>query len=181
MKDKIRILFLASEAAPFIKVGGLGDVAGSLPPAISKLGGSSSEGANLEIRVVIPFHAGIDKSKYDIFKVLTFDIKTKQENIQVDVYELELHGITYYFISSPEVTFGDPIYSSDTSYDGFKYAFFSSAAAQLAKEINYPVDILHVNDWHAAPAVICLEELKASDEFYRNTGSLLTVHTLPYL
>ena len=173
MTSSLSVLFLASEAEPFVKVGGLGDVAGSLPPALRAQG--------VDIRLVIPLHGSIRRSEFDLRHQTAFEIAHRGGPIATEVYTLELDGLPVYLITGAPYRPDVPVYSYDWGFDAHKYIFFSLAALELARSINWQPGILHANDWHTAAAVYWLGLNRLSDPFFRQTTSLLTVHNLPYL
>jgi starch synthase len=179
----LRILYLASEAEPFVKVGGLGDVAGSLPRAIRRLSLARSEKPEdaVDIRIVIPFHGEVASSKGDYRIVASYNVQTKEELIPVKIFDTQVEGVPVYLVSGAPIDSTGPVYSSEAYKDGQKYIFFSLAALELARYLGFRPDILHVNDWHTAPAVYALSTLLKQDPFFQNTASLLTIHNLPYL
>ena len=171
----IKVLFLAAEAAPLIKIGGLGDVAGSLPAALSALPESP------DVRVVLPLYPQIKKSSLDLTPVTSFEVFHKDGPLLTKVFQTEVNGVPFYLIDGPPVASSSVVYSGDNNLDGIKFTFFSLAAMELVKILKWKPDILHAHDWHAAPAVYHLRLIKNSDDFFRKTKSLLTVHNLPYL
>lgn len=174
MTSSLSVLFLASEAEPFVKVGGLGDVAGSLPRALLDQG--------VDIRLVIPFHGSIQRKKYNFHHQIAFVIPHRGGPIPAEVFTTQIDGLTVYLISGPPFLRPDaPVYSTDWGFDAHKYVFFSLACLELARTLDWQPDILHANDWHTAPAVYWLGLNCANDPFYQHTASLLTVHNLPYL
>ena len=94
MSDRLKVLFLASEAAPFIKVGGLGDVAGALPLALRSLPDP------LDIRLVLPLHAQIDQTAYDLKPVAALTITHNNGPITAEVFETQIEGVPIYLIAS---------------------------------------------------------------------------------
>lgn len=170
---KLRILFLAAEAAPFIKVGGLGDVAGSLPPAIRALPQQP------DLRVVLPLHPAIDRGAFDLKPVAVPTIAYQDGVIPAEVFETNVNGVPVYLVSGEPVAAAEGVYSADTYSDGVKYTFFSLAALALAKALDFKPDVVHAHDWHTAAAVYALKVKR--DPFFENTAALLTVHNLPYL
>jgi len=175
MNKKLKILFIAAEAAPLVKIGGLGDVAGSLPKALSALPSSP------DVRVVLPLYPTIKKSSLELNPVASFEVSHRDDPLLVEAFQAEVNGISFYFINGPPVASSHAVYSGDNYLDGTKFTFFSLAAMDLAKLLKWPPDIIHAHDWHAAPAVYNLRLTKNKDDFYQNTKSLLTVHNLPYL
>jgi starch synthase len=167
------VLFLASEAEPFIKIGGLGDVAGSLPGAIRKLG--------VDIRLAIPLHGGIQRSHFDLSLLARVEVPHSSGLIPAEIYATTLDGLPVYLISGPPFKPDESVYSDDWAFDAHKYIFFSLAALELSRSLDQAPAILHANDWHTAAAVYWLALNRPIDPFFSHTASLLTVHNLPYL
>lgn len=179
--DPIRVLFLAAEADPFVKVGGLGDVAGSLPPALQNLLPEDSGGRKIEIRLVIPFHGVIDQRAFTMVPVSTYPVQTDEGSLLATVYYSEIRGVPVYLIGGDPITQAPGVYSFDAREDGAKFAFFSIAALELARKLNWHPDIIHANDWHTALSVYMLSLIRAKDKFFQKTRSVLTVHNLPFM
>jgi starch synthase len=180
--SRMNILFLASEADPFIKVGGLGDVAGSLPRALKRMN-QTADGTQpeIDVRLVIPFHPAINKEIYSPRLVAEFPIPTLDGEILARGYTLELEGLPVYLISGAPIDDETGVYSLDLEADGYKYVFFSLAALALVRKLDWKPDILHANDWHTAAAVYSMVLPRPTDPFFRHTATVLTVHNLPYL
>jgi starch synthase len=181
MKKILKVLYLSAEAAPLIKHGGLGDVAGSLPKALKEISRRATDIKDIDIRVVIPYYKLIDRTLYNIRHKVTFSVNHKQGSIPVEVFETSLHGLKYYLISEKTIASGDSIYSDDNAVDGFKFTLLSMAALELCRQLAWSPDILHANDWHTAPAVYSLSLIRNEDSYFQKTKSLLTIHNLPYL
>lgn len=180
-KSIIRVLFVASEAEPFIKVGGLGDVAGSLPKAIKKLSENSSSETQVDIRLCIPFYQSINISPKKLTRVGKLDIPSRNGSVPGEIFATELEGVTVYLIRSPVISKDPLIYNLDARKDGVKFIFFSLACLELAKVLDWRFDILHANDWHTSLAAYILGIKRAEEELYKNTHSLITLHNLPYM
>jgi len=179
---KIKVLFLASEADPLIKVGGLGDVAGSLPPAIRKVGLSKNQPpVDIDIRLVLPFHPAILRDLYSIHPVAEYKVHARGNDILTKAYALEIDGLSVYLIGGAPIEQESGVYSSNLEEDGYKYVYFSQAALNLVKALNWKPDIVHANDWHTASAVYSLALNRLTEPFFRRTASLLAIHNLPYL
>jgi starch synthase len=178
----INVLFLATEADPFIKIGGLGDYAGSLPLALRHLSTKSLENHYLDIRLAIPFHSAIQENNWQI-KFLTYlPVKTNGKYRKAKVYLTEIENIPVYLIGeNNRGKRSTPIYSSNVTADGRKYAFFSFACLELLKYLNWPAQILHANDWHTSFAILKLDQLKSLDPFFSKMVSLITIHNLGYM
>jgi len=177
----INVLYIASEAAPLIKVGGLGDVAGSLPTALKKLLPEQICGIELDIRLVLPFHTLINQKLENIQLVSSFFVKHSHGNIPARVFQTKVEGVTVYLIEGGSILSDLNVYSSNPEYDAKKYIFFSIAALDLIKNLNWHVDVIHANDWHTAITCYDLKQRKLSDSFFRNTKSVLSMHNMPYM
>jgi len=173
MSSALRVLFLAAEADPFFKVGGLGDVAGSLPPVLRRMG--------VDIRLVLPLHGGIRLQEYPLQEICKLEVSSLEGAIPVEIYALEQGTLPVYFIAGGLIASESPVYTTDTRADGLKYTFFSLAALELCRYLDWSPDILHANDWHTAPAVHALSVDRKDRPFFASTASVLGVHNLPYL
>lgn len=183
MKPVLRVLFLAAEAVPFVKIGGLGDVAGSLPPALRRLSFSSEGEASLEIdvRLFIPFHGAIQRNAYPLRRICRFKLPYAGGFTPVEVLSVEQNGLPVYLINGPLIPPDVPVYTSDTGVDGLKFTFFSLAALELARRLDWAPHVVHANDWHTALAVYALSLTRDKEAFYRDTLTVLGLHNLPYL
>lgn len=177
----INVLFVASEASPFIKVGGLGDVAGSLPPALHNLSPSQLHGKKIDVRMVIPYHSLIKVDLQQIHLVASFSVPHPAGNIPARAFKTIVNDLPVYLIEGSNFSSDLSVYSSDTYYDGKKYIFFSLAVLEFVKKLNWHIDILHANDWHTALSIYELKLRRSKDKFFEGTKSVLTVHNLPYL
>ena len=180
--SRINVLFVASEAEPLIKVGGLGDVAGSLPRSLRAIGRSSDNSTtDLDIRLVIPFHPGIHSDMYPSRQIAEYTVHSIYAEILVKAFAMDLDGLPVYLISGASIDQESGVYSANLEIDGYKYVFFSQAALDLARRLDWQPDILHANDWHTSAAVYSLALNRPMDTFFRHTASILTIHNLPYL
>ena len=167
----MNILFLTSEAVPFIKTGGLADVAGSLPKELKKKGA--------DVRVVLPLYSGIDDAfKSQMIKVSEFYVDLDWKHQYAGVYQLEYNGVIFYFIDNLEY-FGRPHpYGFDD--DAERFIYFSKACTLLPKEIDFKPDIIHTNDWHTAMVNIFVNDFRYGDSYYDDIRTLFTIHNLKY-
>ncbi len=178
MSQTINILFLAAEAEPFVKVGGLGDVAGTLPRALRALSPESTRGVKLDVRLVLPMHAVI---RDETLKPLgIFSIPRGESEVQAEAHEGALDGMPVYFINGDPIRASGSVYSSNNKLDAEKYAFFSLAALELPRQINWNPDVIHVNDWHTALAAYG-NLVKRWEDKKNRIASLVTIHNLPFL
>ena len=171
----MRIFFLAAEAAPFAKVGGLGDVVGSLPWVLSRVL------PDADVRLVLPLHPTVDAARWGVRPLTALTIAHRNGPITAEIYATEHRGLPVYFIDGVPVRAVPGVYSPDPHADAVKYAFFSLASLALARYLDWPPDILHAHDWHTALAVHALAQHRGSDAFFANTRAVLTVHNLPYM
>jgi starch synthase len=175
MSQTINVLFLAAEAEPFIKVGGLGDVAGSLPRALRDL---STDDLKLDVRLVLPHHPAV---KADNLKpVGMFSLVHGGAEIQVQALETSLNGMPVYLIDGEPIRASGSVYSLNAGLDAEKYAFFSFAALELPRYINWQPDVIHGNDWHTALSMYG-SLTRRWEEGARHVASVITLHNLPFM
>jgi len=175
MPKTLNIFFLASEADPFVKVGGLGDVAGSLPLALRAL-----PNASLDVRLVIPFHNAIRSESFPTQREVEFTIPRSGVDVPVEVFRTELQGLTVYLVSGDPIRRSETIYDPDSHVDSEKYVFFSLAALELAHRLAWHPNVIHANDWHTAASVYALK-LRAGERFWAGAKTILSVHNLCYM
>lgn len=177
MSDSLKILFISAEVAPFAKAGGLGDVAGSLPKALKEMGH--------DVRVVMPAYQSIEQSVSegrDGLSVLPqhLDVPTGAGLIRAGVFEGRLpdSDVPIYFIAEWHL-FNRPDYYGYWD-DAYRFAFFSRAALELTRLLEWRPDLLHAHDWHTAPAVTWLATAGQSHDDFRGIPSLFTIHNLAH-
>ncbi len=167
----MKILYVASEAAPFIKTGGLADVAGSLPKAIKN--------KSHDIRVIMPLYSAIGQEFKDkMEKDLEFYIDLGWRRQYVGVMSLEHNGVTHYFIDNEYYFKRSKIYGEYD--DGERFIFFSKAVAIFLKAINFKADLVHANDWHSGLLPLYIKDFAKGDPFYKDMRSVFTIHNLKY-
>lgn len=186
MRSELNVLFLAAEAAPWVKIGGLGDFAGSLPSALKGLSlhrrdESAAAWPKIDVRLVIPFHGAIQRQHYPLRSLGSFQIPFNGGMTGAEALEIEWEGFPVYLIAGEFIQPDAPVYSSDAASDGLKFTFFSMASLELARQLDWRPQIIHANDWHTAPAVYGMKTLNQEDSFFKDTATVLGVHNLPYL
>lgn len=170
----MRVLFLAAEAAPLIKVGGLGDVAGSLPKALRELD------PQLELRLVIPFHGVLREQELQLEKVSLFRLNTPGKTFNVEIYMTQTSLGEIYLVGGDGIDITAPVYQSDPALDAEKYCYFSLASLEFCVQEQWPPDIVHANDWHTAFALKALRDRFPEHIQFECTKGVLTIHNLPY-
>lgn len=168
----MHVLFVAAELAPWIQVGGLGDVVGSLPAALRAEG--------VDARVCVPAHAHVLDAAPDPSLVARFEIPHAGGPLAAEVHTTRLGEIPVYLVSGPPIPPHGLVYTGRMDEEGHRFAFFSLAAIELARRLRPFVDVLHCHDWHAALAVWALARRRDTDPALRDVTSVLTVHNLPY-
>ena len=177
MPKTINVLFLAAEAEPFVKVGGLGDVASALPRALRNLTEGVRGDLFVDARLVLPHHSVI---KVESHPLAIFPLERNGRDLPVQVSETTLDGMPVYLIGGDPITSVGSVYSSNPAVDAEKYTFFSRAAVELPRILNWKVDVIHANDWHTALAMYGMLLKRWAGEM-KGTISVLTLHNLPYM
>ncbi len=166
------ILFLGSEAVPFIKTGGLADVVGSLPKTIDK--------QYFDCRVMIPKYMCIPwKYREKMEYVTHFYMDYLGVSRYVGVLKYEYDGVTYYFIDNESYFSGDKPYG-DWYWDLEKFCFFCYAALSALPLLGFHPDIIHCHDWQTGLIPVLLKDRFAGGEFYRSIKSVITIHNLKF-
>ena len=172
MESKRKILFVASEARPFIATGGLADVIGSLPQALAK-------DPKYDIRVVLPLYSDIKPEWRRKMSFLgNIYVPLSWRNQYCGVFKCELDGVTFYFIDN-EYYFKRP---GCYGYydDGERFAFFSRSVMEIMPFIGFYPDVLHCHDWQAALAAIYLKTNYCKRPEYQYIRALFTIHNIEY-
>lgn len=166
------VLFITSEAVPFIKTGGLADVAGSLPKYFDK--------EKYDVRVILPKYMCMKQEYKDMLRYRThfyLDIAWKTQ--YVGVLETEYEGVKFYFIDNEYYFNGQAPYG-DTKWDIEKFAFFSKAALSAMPLLDFRPDIVHCHDWQTGLVPVYLKERFHEGEFFRDIKSIMTIHNLKF-
>jgi len=180
MASTIKVLFIAAEAEPFVKIGGLADVAGSLPLALRRLPAQFANGATLDVRLVLPLHRVIRAESATLHTVADFSVFRRGRNITAQLFVLPLNGMPVYFINGEPLSAAPSVYSNNPAQDREKFAFFSMAALEMTRHLKWQPDIIHANDWHTSLALYAMRSGHADTSLAR-TRTVLTVHNLPYM
>ncbi len=173
MANKTKVLFAAFEAVPFIKTGGLGDVAGSLPAYIRN--------DEFDARVILPLLNTIPQEYRSKMRyVENYEVKLGWRSQYCGLFTLRKGGVTYYFLDNEYYFKRGSVYGEFD--DGERVAFFSSAVLETIRHIsrNFAPDILHCNDWHTALIPVFLRELYRGEALYDRIKTVFTIHNLKF-
>lgn len=176
----LRVLFAAAEADPIIKVGGLGDVTGSLPRALRALKPDQAAGFQLDVRLAIPFHPVIAGRIQEPKLAASFSVPHPSGPIPAQVYLTQVDDLPVYLIAGEPISASPGVYNLDARLDAEKYTFFSLAVLEMARALNWPPDVLHAHDWHTALAVYAMHTIQP-DQFFAGTRTVLSIHNLPFM
>lgn len=170
---KMQIVFASAECAPFVKTGGLGDVAGSLPAALVRAGA--------EVIVMVPKYATIkDEYKVQMEHFSDFYVSLGWRNEYCGLEKLEHDGVTYMFIDN------ERYFARDYPYgffdDGERFAFFSKAITESLQHLpaGFECDILHCNDWQTALAPVFLREFYQGLPLYDRVKTVFSIHNVAF-
>lgn len=170
---KMQIVFASAECAPFVKTGGLGDVAGSLPAALVRAGA--------EVIVMVPKYATIkDEYKAQMEHFADFYVSLGWRNEYCGLEKLEHDGVTYLFVDN------ERYFARDYPYgffdDGERFAFFSKAITESLQHLpaGFECDILHCNDWQTALAPVFLREFYQGLPLYDRVKTVFSIHNVAF-
>lgn len=165
----MNILIVASEAHPFIKTGGLGDVIGALPPALVELGA--------DVRVVIPKYKDIKPEIVSELKYITnFTVKVGWRTQYCGIFEYEYKGVKFYLLDNEYYFKRDGLYGYYD--DGEKFAFFDRAVLEFLKYIDWMPDVLHCNDWQCGMIPVLHKLEYINDKRYKDIKTMFSIHNL---
>lgn len=163
----MKVAFVSSEVYPFIKTGGLADVAYALPKALAKLGH--------DVAVILPFYKQIPEGLVkDAYWVSNVEVHGKT----FWNYCVELEGVKYYLIQEPLFSERDALYTNEDS--DYQFAMFCEVSLQLLKSIKFQPDIIHANDWHTGLIPFFMHQRYYNDPFYYETKTVYTIHNLRF-
>lgn len=167
----MKILYVAAEAVPFAKTGGLADVAGSLPKAL--------EADGVDVRVIMPKYGKIPKEYRNAMQHVydgTLPVAWREKYVGLDAYKLG--DVTYYFVDNEEYFDREGFYGYGD--DAERFSFFSRAVLNLLPVLDFWPDVIHTNDWHAGLVNVFLKLEHMGDERYEKIKTVYTIHSLKY-
>ena len=173
----MKIALISPEVVPFAKTGGLADVAGALPKALSKIG--------MDVVVVMPLYKMVDRVKFglvDLRKKVSAPVDGKP--VECSLFEGTLPGgVKTYFVDMPRYYGRDHLYTTkqgDYEDNAERFMYFSRVVPEVLKTVGFRPDVVHVNDWQSALVPLYLKAAYAGDGFFEGTGTVCTVHNLGY-
>jgi starch synthase len=167
----VKVLFVVSECVPFVKTGGLADVAGALPKELKKLG--------TEVRVILPNYSLIPdklKSLFQFQKAINVQVGFRSQ--YCGILTAEHDGITYYFIDNEYYFFRDSLYGHND--DGERFSFFSKAILECIQHLDFIPDVIHCHDWHTGMVNFLLDVRYRDNPMYKDIKTVFTIHNLQF-
>ena len=167
----MKVLYVASEANPFMASGGLGDVAGSLPIALRK--------RLIGCRVVMPLYDSIKQEYKDEMKFITsISVPVSWRRQYCGIFEAKRNGVIFYFLDNQYYFKRDGIYGHYD--DAERFAFFSRAVLEIIPHLDWKPDIIHCNDWQSALTPLYYSCYYANQPGYENIKTVFTIHNIQY-
>ena len=171
MDKSLKILLVASEAVPFAKVGGLADVAGSLPKALRRLGHDA--------RLALPKYRRINEAQFGLTEVLeSLPVPVGYDHELASIFESVVEGMPAYLVGDDKYFGREEVYGYDN--DGVRFVFFCRATLEMLKELGWQPDVIHCNDWHTGIIPNWLQTIYKDDPFFADTATVFTIHNLAY-
>jgi len=177
MKQRLNVLFLSSEVAPFAKTGGLADVATSLPGALKRLG--------VDVRVVLPYYRAVRDGNFHVTQAMT-DLKVSFDGRTISTEALSTeteNGVGVYFIVQDDFYDRPGLYGNDSGdyADNFeRFCFYCQGALQLAQRLSFHPDIIHCNDWQTGLVPVLLKGPWSQTSLFERASTVFTIHNLGY-
>ncbi|MGC9469074.1 MAG: glycogen synthase [Anaerolineae bacterium] len=173
MSDELKVLFVAAEAVPFVKVGGLAEFAGALPKALRRLG--------VDVRVMVPRYSDGDHTKTPKLKRVggSIPVPVGSREEPAHLLSTQVGDVPVYLIFNDQ-HFGNRERVYGFNDDPQRFTFFSRAVLAALPALDWVPDVIHVNDWHAAPIAAWLDVYGRQDPGYRDMASLFTIHNFAY-
>lgn len=175
----MKILIASPEVVPFAKTGGLADVAGALPKALSDLGH--------DVRVILPKYKMVDAKKFGLKLVMSgIQIGMLDRTEIADVYEAKIPGcdVEVYFIANDKYFGRDGLYQDkgvDYPDNSERFVFYSRASLEFIKRLGWQPDILHTNDWQSALMIMYIKTTLKNDRFFSDIATVYSIHNMGYM
>ena len=169
----MKVLYVASEGAPYSASGGLGDVIGALPKAVAKAD------ENVECSVILPLYGSMKpQHRSELVHVLDITFKLSWRTTGASIYKINANNVDYYFVENHY--YFDRAKTYGEWDDGERFAFFSMAVVEFMQKYELIPDVLHANDWQTALTVIYLKTKYKSDKKLANIRTLFTIHNIEF-
>lgn len=182
MKEKeLRVLIVSPEVVPFAKTGGLADVAGALPKALASLGH--------QVKVILPKYKMVDDEKFKLKEISLnpseIPLGVKKATINLKTAVLQSSEVEYLFAVNDHYFERDQLYEdTKTGFDykdnDERFILFARGTLEILKSIEWKPHIIHCNDWQSALIPAYLKTVYADDHFFRNTGTVFSIHNIAY-
>lgn len=166
----MRVAILSSEAAPYSKTGGLGDVAGALPKAL--------RGSGVDAFLITPCYLQTKPELLERVAVEDLTVPWRGSANRLKVFYSESNGAPTFLIDHPPLFHRDSIYGA--SDDNERFAFFCRAALALIRRLGDAPEIVHLNDWHCGFAAVEIASLRKRDGYWKGTRTVFSIHNLAY-
>lgn len=168
----MKILFATSECVPFVKTGGLADVAGALPKEICKNGA--------DIRVILPLYRTISEEWRNKMAFITsFYVDLGWRHQYVGLFQTELDGVKYYFVDNKQYFDREYVYGMGGD-EGERFAYFARAVLEALPKLDFIPDVLHCNDWQTGMIPALYKAQYSSVELYKGIKTVFTIHNLRF-
>lgn len=167
----MKVLYVASEAVPFAKTGGLADVIGSLPKELKRQG--------IDVRVIMPKYGDIPRRyKEDMVTLASFDVYLGWRKQYFGIQTLEHEGVTFYFVDSEYYFKRWGLYGHGDEAE--RFAFFCRGVIEALPLLDFQPDVIHCHDWQSAMVPVLLKAHYGHLDFFSNMKTVLTIHNLKY-
>ncbi len=169
---KRSVLFVATEANPFIATGGLADVIGSLPLSLAKRD-------NYDVRVILPLYGTMEEGYRNHLTYLgNFNVPVGWRNQYCGLFSYKRKGVTFYFIDNEYYFKRSTLYGHFD--DGERFAFYSRAVLEAMQYLNYYPNVMHCHDWQTALSVVYLKTIYSNKFGFKNIRAIFTIHNIEY-
>lgn len=171
-EQPLKILILAAEIVPFVKVGGLADVVGALPKSLQSLGH--------DVRLAMPRYGQVDPERFHLTTVLdSLPVDLNNFKVQVSIRQGTIgDAIPVYMVDAPRYFDRENIYGYTD--DGERFILFCRAALEAMRALDWSPDIIHCNDWHTGFVPNWMHTICRDDPFYKDSATVYTIHNLAY-
>ncbi len=167
----MKVLFVTSECAPFVKTGGLADVLGALPTTLAS--------KRVSTRVILPLYGNIGEPWRSQMKFIKYVyINLSWRNLYCGLFELKHNGVVYYFLDNEYFFKRNEIYGHFD--DGERFAFFSKAVVDILPQLDWKPDVVQCNDWQTALVPVYIRRIYGGEDYYDELRTVFTIHNIEY-